>query len=148
MLASDWAQKMLCNVAPNRRTASPEFFSWVRRRRLLTRSRLVWLTHQRNALSQESLKYFIDSILKCSVYIKLKDSWLSAFLWCVSQTSRRVRTHEKNSEETVRRLGTIIQSNVCAQSGTSIPLTVWKWSGESRYPGALLPMLENFRRAF
>ena len=61
--------------------------------------------------------------------------------------SRRVRTHEKNSGETVRLLGTIIQSIFCAQSGASIRLTVWKWSGESRYPGAFPPVLENFRRA-
>ena len=27
-------------------------------------------------------------------------------------------------------------------------MTVWKWSGESRYPGAFPPVLENFRRAF
>ena len=27
-------------------------------------------------------------------------------------------------------------------------MTVWKWSGESRYPGALPPMIEKFRRAF
>ena len=27
-------------------------------------------------------------------------------------------------------------------------MTVWKWSGESRYPGALPPLLEKFRRAF
>ena len=27
MPASDWAQKMLCIIVPNRRTASPEFFS-------------------------------------------------------------------------------------------------------------------------
>ena len=47
-----------------------------------------------------------------------------------------------------RRLGTIIQSNFCAQSRASIRLTVWKWSGESRYPGAFPPVLENFRRAF
>ena len=33
--------------------------------------------------------------------------------------SRRVWTHEKNSRETVRRLGTIIQSIFCAQSGSS-----------------------------
>ena len=50
--------------------------------------------------------------------------------------------------KTVRRLDTIIQSIFCAQLGASIPLTVWKWSGESRYLGALPPMLENFRRAF
>ena len=95
----------------------------------------------------------VDSILKWRVYIKLKVSWLRAFLWCMSQTSRdrnnsrRVRTHEKNSGETVRRLGTIIQSIFCAQSGASIRLTIWKWSGESRYPGALPPVLENFRCA-
>ena len=54
MLAPDWAQKMLSIIVPNRRTASREFFSWVCRRRLLTRSRLVWLMHQRNARSQET----------------------------------------------------------------------------------------------
>ena len=27
-------------------------------------------------------------------------------------------------------------------------MTIWKWSGESRYPGAFAPVLENFRRAF
>ena len=34
--------------------------------------------------------------------------------------SRRVRTHEKNSGGTVRRLGTIIQSIFCSQSGSGI----------------------------
>ena len=33
-----WAQKMLCIIVPNRRTVSPEFFSWVRTRRLLSGS--------------------------------------------------------------------------------------------------------------
>ena len=42
----------------------------------------------------------------------------------------------------------IIQDSFCTQSGTSILLTVWKWSGESLYPGAFLPMLENFRLPF
>ena len=36
MPAPDWAQKMLCIIVPNRRTVSPEFFSWVRKRRLLS----------------------------------------------------------------------------------------------------------------
>ena len=67
-------------------------------------------------------------------------------LW--RDNSRRVGTLEKNSGDAVRRLGTIIQSIFCAQSGTSILLTVWKWSGESRYPGAFPPVLENFRGAF
>ena len=35
MPAPDWAQKMLCIIVPNRRTVSPEFFSWARTRRLL-----------------------------------------------------------------------------------------------------------------
>ena len=88
------------------------------------------------------------------VYIKLKASRLSAFPWCMSQTSRdrvnsrRVRTHKKNSGDAVRRLATIIQSIFCAQSGANIRLTVWKWSGESRYPGAFPPVLENFLHAF
>ena len=37
MPAPDWAQKMLCIIVPNRRTVSPEFFSWVRTRQLLSR---------------------------------------------------------------------------------------------------------------
>ena len=96
----------------------------------------------------------VDSILNWRVYIKLKVSWLRAFLWCMSQTSRdrvnsrRVRTHEENSGETVRWLGTMIQNSLCAQSGASIRLTHWKWSGESRYPGAFPPVLKKFRRAF
>ena len=85
--------------------------------------------------------------------MKLKVSWPPAFLWYMSQTrrdwnnSRRGRTQERNSEETVRRLGTIIQSIFCTQSGAGIRLNFWKYLGESRYPGALSPVLENFRRA-
>ena len=37
MPAPDWAQKMLCIIVPNQRTVSPEFFSWVRTRRPLSR---------------------------------------------------------------------------------------------------------------
>ena len=85
--------------------------------------------------------FWVDSILKWRVYIKQKVSWLHAFLWCMSQTSRdqvnsrHVRTHKENSGDVVHRLGTIIQSIFCAQSGASIRMTVWKWSRESRYPG-------------
>jgi len=39
MLATDWAQKILCITVPNRRTASLEFFSCVRTRRLLCLTR-------------------------------------------------------------------------------------------------------------
>ena len=40
--------------------------------------------------------------------------------------SCRVRTHEENSHEPVRRLGTIIQSIFCALSGAGIGLNFWK----------------------
>ena len=91
--------------------------------------------------------FWVDSISKWRVYIKLKVSWLPAFLWCMSQKSRDrvssccVQTHEKNWGDAVHRLGTIIQSIFCAQSGASTRLTIWKWSGESQYPGALPPVL-------
>ena len=93
-----------------------------------------------------------DSIRNVFWVISSSFVWLgklserTALLW--RDNSRRVRTHEKNSGETVRRLGTITQSIFCAQSGASIHLTVLKWSCESRYPGALPLVLENFRRAF
>ena len=66
---------------------------------------------------KSAFSFRVDSVLKWRVYVKLKVSWLRAFLWCMSQTSRdrvnsrRLRTHEKNSGDAVRRLGTIIQSN-------------------------------------
>ena len=78
---------------------------------------------------------------------------ISSLYYCFSSDYEVLWTpqrqwNQKNSEDAVRRLGTIIQSIFCAQSGASIRLAVWKWSGESRYPGALPPVLENFRRAF
>ena len=53
-------------------------------------------------------------------------------------TNRRIRAHESDSEVTVRRLGKIIQRIFFAQSGASIRRVAWKWSGETRFPGALL----------
>ena len=91
---------------------------------------------------------FFDSSVVPSFLVR-KAWWTKQRTWQLwRDNSRRVRTHEKNWGDAVRRLGTIIQSIFCAQSGTSIPLTVWKWSGESRYPGAFPPVLENFCCAF
>ena len=61
--------------------------------------------------------------------------------------SCRVRT-TKRTRDAVCRLRTIIQSFLCAQSGASIRLTIWKWSVQILYPGTLLPVLENFHRTF
>ena len=56
MLAPDWAQKMLCIILPNRRTVSPEFFSWVRTWRLL--SRHSCLVRSPNFPNQKQRKYW------------------------------------------------------------------------------------------
>ena len=61
--------------------------------------------------------------------------------------NRRVRTHESDSRVAARRLGRIIQGIFSAQSGAGIREAVWKWSGETWYPGVLPPVLENVRRA-
>ena len=73
-----------------------------------------------------------DSLVFGQTVFRNQMGILYQILWCMSQTSRdrdnsrRVRTHEKNSGETVRRLGTIIQSIFCAQSGAGIHLNFWK----------------------
>ena len=54
MPAPDWAQKNALYYCAQSANTSPDFFSCVLTRRLLSRSRLVWLMHQRNARSQET----------------------------------------------------------------------------------------------
>ena len=85
--------------------------------------------------------------------ISIESKFLTA---CISlvQTSRD-RDNKRpctSSRKELRRYCSPIGHNntklFYAQSGDSIRLTVCKWSGKSRYPGAFPPMLENFRRAF
>ena len=92
----------------------------------------------------------IDSILKWKVYIKLKVSWLRAFLWSVSQTSRdrvnsrHVRTHKKNSGDAVRRYKAFSVPN-------QNPVFAWPFgNGPVRVgtQGHFRPCVKNFRRAF
>ena len=64
------------------------------------------------------------------------------------ETTAVVYERTKRTQEVLFRFGTIIQSIFSAQSEVNMCLTVWKWSGESQYPGVLLPVLEFFRRAF
>ena len=72
MLAPDWAQKMLCIIVPNRGTASPEFFSWVR-----TRRDSYWLDH---GLSGSCTKQ-MNAVRKLSVWYKhfISKYWLVVF---------------------------------------------------------------------
>ena len=69
MPAPDLAQKMLCIIVPNRRTVCPEFFTWVRTRRLLFWSWIVWLMHQRNARGQETFSLISNSHLISKYYL-------------------------------------------------------------------------------
>ena len=64
------------------------------------------------------------------------------------ETTAVVYERTKRTQEVLFRFGTIIQSIFSAQSEVNMCLTVWKWSGESQYPGVLLPLLEFFRCAF
>ena len=64
------------------------------------------------------------------------------------ETTAVVYELTKRTQEVLFRFGTIIQSIFSAQSEVNMCLTVWKWSGESQYPGVLLPLLEFFHRAF
>ena len=67
-------------------------------------------------------------------------------LW--RHNTHRVRTHEKNSRETVRRLGTIIQSIFCAQSGTSISWPFGNGPVRVGTQGLFRPWLKTFVAPF
>ena len=54
----------------------------------------------------------------------------------------------RGSHTAVRRLGTIIRSIFLCPIRSQHSLDRLERSGESRYPGPLPPILENFRRAF
>ena len=73
ILAPDWAQKMLCIIVPNRQTASPEFFLWVR-------TYGYWLDH---GLSGSCTKE-MHAVRKLSVWYKLSISE-----YCLSENQRR-----------------------------------------------------------
>ena len=77
--------------------------------------------------------------------------------WARQVNSHHVRTHKKNSGDAVRRLGTIIQSIFCVQSGASICLTesvprgssarAWKLSSRLFSQPDWLPGLQGWFRA-
>ena len=84
---------------------------------VVSSSLYCWLSVFKIPLREfQCFSFWVGSSLKWGVYIKLKVFWLRAFLWCMSQTSRdrcnnhRVRTHRKNSGDSVRWLGKIIKS--------------------------------------
>ena len=105
MLALDWAQKMLFLIVPNWRTASPESFSWVCTRRLLTRSRFVWLHPRRPRDSQSGREKRRDE----SFQVRAKEP--------LGTDSHR--TISKNSSVAGSWLGTKNALYYCVQSANS-----------------------------
>ena len=92
ILASDWAQKMLCIIVPNRRTASPEFFLWVRTWRLLTRS-LDCLAHGPKKYTQSvNFQFDINFPFQNTVYSKTKDAFPKIQAWAFNRYSRLHRS--------------------------------------------------------
>ena len=88
MLAPDWAQKMLCIIVPNRRTVSPEFFSWVRTRQLYLAT-VARFVHQafltRNEGTTDESKNVSDAISK-SNSIALRNSVSDGSQFIVNNT--------------------------------------------------------------
>ena len=101
------------------RNSAPEEFActWQSKRVgiITIETEKMWIHFSSSSLYfwKSVFSFWVDSISKWRVYIKLKVSWLPAFLWCMSQKSRdrvsscRVQTHEKNWGDAVHRLGTI-----------------------------------------
>ena len=88
ILAPDWAQKMLCIIVPNRRTASPEFFLWVRTWWLLT-----CLAHAPKKCTQSgNFQFDINSPFQNTVYPKTKDAFPKIQAWAYNRYSRLHRS--------------------------------------------------------
>ena len=83
MPAPDWAQKMLCIIVPNQWTVSPEFFSWVRTQRLLSRS----CTKEMHAVRKLSVWYKIPIWFQNTVCPKTKDPFRKIQAWAYNRYS-------------------------------------------------------------
>ena len=90
MLAPDWAQKMLCIIVPSRRTASPEFCSWVRRRDLIT----ACLAHASKKCTQSgNFQFDINSPFQNTVYPKTEEAFPKIQAWAYNRYLRLHRLH-------------------------------------------------------
>ena len=75
MPAPDWAQKIPCIIVPNRRTVSPEFFSWV--------------VHDSYCLDHGCTKEMY-AVIKISVWYKIP-------IWFKILSARKLNTLSKNT---------------------------------------------------
>ena len=128
MLALDWAQKMLCNIVPNRWTASPDFFSWFRTRRLLAPSGFVWLrTKEMHAVRKLSVWYKLP--ISNTVYPKTIDAFPVA---CVAW--RFCREQSPRGFSALARLYLLCapNQNRHATQATFPKIQAWTYNGYSR----------------
>ena len=80
--------KMLCIIVPNRRTASPEFFLWVRTWWLLT-----CLAHAPKKCTQSgNFQFDINYPFQNTVYSKTKDAFPKIQAWAYNRYSRLHRS--------------------------------------------------------
>ena len=87
--AGSWlGTKRLCIIVPNWRTVSPEFFSWVRTRRLLFQSRLVWLCTQSG-----NFQFDIKSPSNFKILFARKLKTLFQSPWNMQWASFLIRSH-------------------------------------------------------
>ena len=103
-------------------------------------------------LTSEMVSQVIISIFRCSLG-KLKWKFISSHAerWLTNLASMAMRKSScKNTPQYLRSCCALIGQNItkdfCAQSGGSIGRAVWKWSGNSRFPGAFSALLANLRR--
>ena len=128
MLALDWAQKMLCNIVPNRWTASPDFFSWFRTRRLLAPSGFVWLrTKEMHAVRKLSVWYKLP--ISNTVYPKTIDAFPIA---CVAWRFCREQSPRGFSALAGIYLLCALNQNHLATQATFPKIQAWTYNGYSR----------------
>ena len=120
MLAPDWAQKMLCIIVPNRRTVSPEFFSWVRTRRLL--SRKSCLVRSPSFPNQKQRNYWwVEERFGCYQREQFNLHWESS----VSDGSQCERFEPKSHFKS--RLSLIVRVNVVLMNRTVVVDSDWRF---------------------
>ena len=76
------------------RNSAPEEFACIWQSKqvgiIMIETKEMWIHFSSSSLCfwKSVFSFWVDSILKLRVCIKLKVSWLPAFLWCMSQKSR------------------------------------------------------------
>ena len=126
MPAADWAQKMLCIIVPNRRTVAPEFFSWVRTRRLLSCN-----------------TYPVRSPSLCEQGKLLFSSFLTRNEGTTDESKKRLGSYQKKQFNLPREFS-VFDSSQCIVNNRNIKM---RRRRESQINNSLTRQNNNFARA-